>query len=561
MKKVSFTRVVKRFGLPLLFLLAIFGHTAFKKSNHSFEITKGLDIYSAILKEIDLYYVDSIDPEKMTGDALNGMLTKLDPYTSYYTEKEKEAFEVATTGEYAGIGAVIQQRDSFVIIADPYEGRPAQIAGLKAGDVLLQIDSIQLKGMTTEQVSNRLKGKPNTKMVVTIERASEDTILMKEITRKKIAMDPVPYYGMVGDSIGYIYLSSFTEKAANNVREALIDLRDNYGAKSLVLDLRGNPGGLMEDAIEIVNLFVPKGEVVLSTRGKVKQWDRIYKTTKTPIAPDMPLAVMVDHGSASASEIVAGALQDLDRAIIVGNQSFGKGLVQTTRSLPYNTMLKVTTAKYYIPSGRSVQAIDYSHRNADGSVARIPDSLTTAYKTANGRIVKDGGGVKPEIEVEEERTANIVLYLMRDMHIFDFATKYAAQNPTIPPVEEFVVTDEIYNDFKDYVKGQEFTYDKQSEKALKTLQEIAEFEGYMESAKGEFEALEQKLSHNLEKDLDTFRPQIAQILASEIAKRYYYQKGEIKQSLKEDKGLEMAIEKLSNPTEYKALLTPLSNSL
>ncbi len=540
----------------LLLLAMVLCHIAFTNSGHNFKLSQNLEIYNALFKELDMFYVDTIQPDKLTSDAINGMLTKLDPYTQYYTEKESEQFEQMTTGEYGGIGSVIQQRDSIVIISDPYEGRPAQVAGVKAGDIIVMIDTIPMKGKTTSEVSDMLKGQPNTRFTLTLKREGVDSLIVKEIVRKKISMEAVPYFGMLNDSIGYIYLSSFTEKAAKEVTAALKELKEKQGATSLVLDLRGNPGGLLEDAIKIVNLFVPKGETVLSTRGKVRQWDRSYKTTSNPVAPDMPLVVLVDNSSASASEIVSGALQDLDRAVIMGTRTFGKGLVQSTRPLPYNTMLKVTTAKYYIPSGRSIQAIDYSHRNPDGSVGRIPDSLTTVYNTANGREVRDGGGINPDIEIKSERLSNITAYLLRDMMIFDFATTYENEHPTLVPIEEFVVTDTLYDAFKEFVIAKEFTYDRGSEKALKELKEIAEFEGYMESAAEAFALLDEKLKHNLDQDLDTFREDISEMLAAEIVKRYYYQKGEIVEMLKTDKGVERAEELLENLPEYYKVLTP-----
>ena len=439
---------------------------------------------------------------------------------------------------------------------------PAQLAGLKAGDKLIKIDGKSLEGLSSSQVSERLKGVANTVVKVTVERPGTKEPITKEIVRKKIVMNAVPYHGVVSDSIGYIYLTSFTDKAASEVKSALLDLKKNHNIKGLILDLRGNGGGILDEAVQIVNYFVPKGKEVLSTRGKIKQWDRTYKTTQEPIDTTIPLAVLVNSGSASASEIVAGALQDLDRAVIIGERPYGKGLVQSTRSLPYNGTLKVTTAKYYIPSGRLIQAIDYSHRNPDGSVGRIPDSLTTAFKTANGRIVRDGGGINPDIKTRndsiENKKGNIAFYLLNDMLFFDFATDYALKHPSIAPVKDFKLTDQDFEDFKAFVKSKNFTYDKQSEKILKNLKEVAKFEGYLDDATEEFNALEKKLNHNLDKDLNISRSDIEELLSLEIVKRYYYQKGEIIQSLKTDDDSKKAIEILSNQTKYKNILNPVA---
>lgn len=529
--------------------------TGFKDDKRSFEITKNLDVFNTLFKELDLYYVDTIDTEEVVRNGIDAMLSQLDPYTIYIPESEREDFNTMTTGEYGGIGSMILQRGDSVLISDPYEGMPAQINDLRPGDVILSIDGTDMVGKKVSDVSEKLKGQPNTQLVLTIGRKGVESPITKEITRKKIQINSVTYYGIVRDSIGYIYLSSFTDKAAREVKDALLDMKKNHPEmKGLVLDLRNNPGGVMEDAVQIVNFFVPKGVEVLSTKGKIKTWDRTYKTTQDPIDTETPLAVLVNRGSASASEIVAGALQDLDRAVIIGERTFGKGLVQTTRPVSYNGIVKVTIAKYYIPSGRLIQAIDYSHRNPDGSVGRIPDSLTHVFRTANGREVRDGGGISPDFSVNQERSSNLALYLMRDMLFFDFANDYANSHPSIGDIHQFKLTDEDYNAFKKFVIAQDFTYDRQSEKALRELKKIAEFEGYTEDSEGEFAALEAKLSHNLERDLDTFRPELEELLTTEIVKRYYFGKGELIQSLKKDPEFEKADEILSNPALYKQTL-------
>lgn len=528
--------------------------SAGKSDRKDFEISRNLDIFNSLFKELNLFYVDTIDAEKAISNGVNAMLSRLDPYTEYIPEKEKEDFFFSTTGEYAGIGSLIMERDKAVYISEPYEGMPAQLAGLRPGDKIVMIDNDSVAGWRSAAVSERLKGPANTKLKVTVERPGVEGVLTFDIIRKKIQMPAVPYYDVVCDSVGYIYLSSFTDSAADEVKHALQELK-RRGITSLVLDLRSNGGGILEQAVQIVNLFVPKGVEVLSTRGRNKKMDKIYKTTQEPVDEHIPLAVLIDGGTASSSEIVAGALQDLDRAVIVGSRSFGKGLVQSTRPLPYNGMLKVTIARYYIPSGRLIQAIDYSHRNPDGSVARIPDSLTHEFKTAHGRIVRDGGGIKPDVETSFERRGNISYYLMKDFYFFDFATQYAAAHDTIAPAKEFVLPDSVYNNFKAFVKSKNFKYDKQSERILADLKEVAKFEGYFdENTQKQFEALEACLNHNLDRDLETFRDEIGQLLSIEIVKRYYYQKGEIIESIKDDKDLTEACTILNDTQRYSQIL-------
>lgn len=525
-----------------------------KSDRRDFEVSRNLDIFNSLFKELNLFYVDTINAEKAIGDGVNAMLSRLDPYTEYIPEKDKDDFFVSTTGEYAGIGSIIVERDNAVYISEPYEGMPAQLAGLRPGDKIVMIDNDSVKGWKSSSVSERLKGPANTKLRVTVERPGVEGTLSFDITRKKVHMPAVPYYDVVCDSVGYIYLNSFTDSAADEVKRALQDLK-RRGVTSLVLDLRGNGGGILEQAVQIVNLFVPKGVEVLSTRGRNKQMDKIYKTTQEPVDEHIPLAVLIDGGTASSSEIVAGSLQDLDRAVIIGSRSFGKGLVQSTRPLPYNGILKVTIARYYIPSGRLIQAIDYSHRNPDGSVARIPDSLTHEFKTAHGRIVRDGGGIKPDIETSVERRGNISYYLMRDFYFFDYANRYVAQHDTIAPAKEFVLPDSVYNDFKAFVKSKNFKYDKQSERILADLKEVAKFEGYFdENTQKQFEALEASLNHDLDRDLETFRDEIRQLLSIEIVKRYYYQKGEVIESIKNDKDLTEACAVLNDNARYSQIL-------
>ena len=541
----------------LILLLCAFSSTGFAQDDKKdFDVLRNVNIFNSLLRELDRYYVDSINADKMVTNGINAMLSQIDPYTTYIPKSERDDFETMTTGEYGGIGSIIQQKGDSVIISEPYEGMPAQEVGLRPGDVILAIDGESMLEKPTSEVSNKLRGEANTSFVITIGREGVEKPFDVNITRRKITLNPVTYSGMINDSIGYIYLSSFTDKAAREVRSSLVELQKNPDFKGLILDLRNNPGGILEDAVEIVNLFVPKGKTVLETRGKVSNWDRVYKTTQEPIAPDLPLIVMIDQGSASASEIVSGALQDLDRAVIVGDRSFGKGLVQTTRPISYDGLLKVTTSKYYIPSGRLIQEIDYGKRNPDGSIARRPDSLAQVFYTENNRPVKDGGGITPDITVKLEKTPNLILYLMGQQLIFDYANQFAAQNDNIGSIADFKISDSMYDEFKAYVKSKNFTYDRESDKALKHLEKVAEFEGYSEDAAAEFKALAEKLKHNIDRDLDTFRPEIEIFLANEIVRRYYYQKGEIEQSLKDDKALIKAEEILGNKSEYDKILNP-----
>ena len=531
---------------------------SFKGDNRNFQISKNLDIFNSVFKELDLFYVDTIDPEKVISVGIKAMLEQLDPYTVYYPEDQSEDLKMMTTGKYAGIGSVIRfhKKKNHVVIAEPYENMPAAEVGLRAGDVLLEIDGKDLSGKSTSEVSDMLRGEAGTSFMLKVERPGTLQPIEFKITRKNVQTPAVPYYGMMDEQGGYILLSSFTENCSRDVRRALIDLKQK-GATSLVLDLRGNHGGLMGEAVEILNLFLPKGVEVLSTKGKLKQASSVSKTTKEPLDVSMPLAVLVDEESASASEIVAGALQDLDRAVIVGTRTYGKGLVQIIRDLPYSGNLKITTSKYYIPSGRCVQAINYQNRDAIGRPERIPDSLTHVFHTAAGREVRDGGGVTPDIIVKEEKLPTILYYLVNDDVLFDYATDYCLKNPVIATPETFTLSDEDYADFKEQVKKSDFTYDKESEKALKALKEIAGIEGYIEDASPEFEALERKLTHNLERDLDHFSKDIKRLIEDEIIKRNYFQKGAIIQQLKDDSDLKEAIRILADQTAYKKVLAPV----
>lgn len=536
----------------VLIAVAFFG---FKKGDdRNFQIAKNLDIFNAIVKELDMFYVDTIDPNKTIREGIDNMLYSLDPYTVYYPENDQDELEMMVKGSYGGIGSLIRYNPKlqYTVIAEPYEGMPAAESGLKAGDILLEIDGKDLKN--NSDVSTLLRGQVGTSFKLKVQRPGVKEPLEFTIVRRSIQMPTIPYYGIMEGQVGYINLSSFSGTPSKDFKNAFLDLK-KQGATSLVIDLRNNGGGLLDQAVEIVNFFVPRGKTIVTTKGKIKQASNTYKTQREPLDTDIPIAVLVNSGTASSSEILSGSLQDLDRAVIVGNRTYGKGLVQVPRSLPYGGNLKITTSKYYIPSGRCVQAIDYAHRNEDGSVARIPDSLTTVFHTAAGREVRDGGGVSPDVEVKQERLPNILYYLVRDNLIFDYATDFCLKHPVIASAEKFELTDADYTDFKNKVKGADFKYDQQSEKILKTLKEAAEFEGYMKEASAEFKALENKLTHNLDRDLDYFSKDIKEMIAEEIIKRYYYQRGAIIQQLKGDNELDEAVKILTNPERYQQILS------
>ena len=555
MKKLLLFTVILIIGIP-----AFSQNLKPKSSDRYFIINKNIDILTTILKEIDLFYVDSLEVDKVVTKTINSMLSQLDPYTNYITEEDMGDLQFMTTGEYAGIGSIISYKDSSVIINEPYEGLPADKSGLKAGDIILEIDKKDVRNANVQEVSELLKGTPGTTLTIKIKRPSEKKDREVKVTREKITIHPISYSALIDKNIGYMHFGTFTENGAQEVKNTVSDLK-SQGAESIILDLRGNGGGIMEEAVKIVNIFVPKGQEVVSTKGKVKQWDRVLRTTDQPTDSIIPLVVLVDNSSASASEIVAGTLQDLDRAVIIGDRSFGKGLVQTVRELPFGGSLKVTTAKYYTPSGRGIQALDYTHRNPDGSVGRIPDSLSTVFHTANGRVVRDGGGITPDIMLEESKPGTISYYLLMENIIFDFATNWVQKHPTISPVKEFIFSDEEYAEFKKYVKTIDFEYDRISEKTLKSLEEVMEFEGYMKTASNEFKALEKKLTPNLDIDLETFKDEIKSLISSEIVKRYYYKTGAVQESLKTDKIFDKAVEVLKDKVIYKQTLKPMPENM
>lgn len=522
------------------------------------DISRNLDIFNSIYKTLQTTYVDTIDAEKSINTAINAMLQDIDPYTEYIAEKDQEDFMTISTGEFGGIGAYIVQNDKKeTMVSEPQFGTPAQRVGLKAGDVFLTIDGDTVTTIGSDKVRERLRGQAGTDLRVTVRRPYvEDSILTFDITRAKIEIQAVPYYGVVRDSVGYIQLATFNEKTSREVRDALIDLKKDPRVRGIILDLRGNGGGLLESAVQTVGLFVPKGTEVLRTRGRGLTNEKIYKTTSAPVDTKIPLAVLIDGSSASSSEITAGALQDLDRAVIIGNRSYGKGLVQSTRQLPYNGMLKVTIAKYYIPSGRLIQAIDYSRRNPDGSVARIPDSLTNVFHTRIGRPVRDGGGITPDIKIDYPDVNRLTYNIVKDQWDFNFATRYAATHDSVASPETFVVDDEMYDEFKAFIDPEKFEYDKVCEVITGELEKAAKNEGYLnDEVSAQLDALKKSLKHDLNKDLDTHRDQISRYLASEILKRYYFNRGAVIEALRHDPEVAKAVSVLTDQDQYGSILS------
>ncbi|MCH7403056.1 S41 family peptidase [Belliella kenyensis] len=520
------------------------------KNDKLFAIAKNLDIFASLVRELDSYYVDEIDAEELVTVGINAMLEELDPYTEFIPEENSDDFRMLTTGEYGGVGALIGNRTGKNMVLMPYKGFPAQSAGLRIGDEFLKVDTVDVREKETADISRLLKGPANTSVFVQVKRG-QDTISV-DLERKKIVISNVPYYGKLDDNTGYIKLTDFTTNAASDVRKALIDLK-SQGITSLVLDVRDNPGGILKEAVEIVNLFIPKGKEVVSTKGKLESVNVVYKTTKSPLDKDIPLVVLINERSASASEIVAGALQDYDRAVLVGKKTFGKGLVQTTVPLSYNSQIKLTTAKYYIPSGRCIQAIDYSKK--DGEERVVPDSLRNQFKTKNGRVVFDGAGIEPDESVEDRTYAPITYSLVARSLIFDFGNQYFLKNKEIPSPREFKVSDETYNDFVAWLEGKEYDYTTYVEKSIEDLEKYAEKEKYFDEIKDQIQSLKKKVTHSKEQDLQTFKSEIKEAIKDELISRYYYQEGVIEASLSEDLAVKQSLDILSNSNKINTLLS------
>lgn len=554
----------KLFIVFCLWILA-FGGAAVAQNNsdkdHNFKVAKNLETFSAIYKYLDLMYVDTLNADEVVGNGINYMLHSLDPYTVYYPEDKVKDLDLMISGKYAGIGAVIRYNFAIknTIIDQPYENMPASEAGLKKGDIILAIGDSSMVGKDVSYVSNRLRGDAGSRFVLTIKRPSTGKKMKFKITRRSIQLPAVPYYGLQDDGVGYLNLNSFTTDCSKDVRRAFLDMK-KQGMKSLVLDLRNNGGGSLQEAINIVNMFVPKGITLVKTIGKIERANKEYKTTVEPIDTIMPIVVLVNDETASASEITSGSLQDLDRAVILGTRTYGKGLVQVSMDLPYNANLKLTTSKYYIPSGRCIQAINYKHSNG-GYTEHVPDSLTHVFYTADGREVRDGGGVKPDIEVQPDSLPNIAFYLTssgRDSSevMLNWELKYLSTHPTIAPAKNFVISDADYADFKQAVLKSGFKYDRESKKYLEGLVKLARFEGYYDDAKLEFDALEKKLNHNIAKDLDYNKQTLKQLLTSDLVSAYYYQRGSMENSLQFDKQWKRAVELLKDSAAYKKILQP-----
>ncbi|MFV0390655.1 MAG: S41 family peptidase [Paludibacteraceae bacterium] len=532
----------------LFLLLFIFStNIEAQKEEKYFSINKNLSVFNSILRELNTYYVDTLNYDKLVQTGIGSMLSSLDPYTVYMPEEMNDDLKMMTTGEYAGIGALIMQKDDKVIISEPYEGMPAQKNDLRAGDVILEVDGVSAVGKSTSNVSEMLKGKNGTEITVKVERYNERKPVVKKFLRENIQFNPIIYSAVLDNGTGYLMLNDFTDKAANEFKRVVTNLVKAYNISSLIIDVRNNPGGIVDEAVQIMGYFVPKGTRIVSTKGRSIESVHVYRTPAEPIFPDMKVAVLVNRGSASASEILAGAMQDLDRGVVVGERTFGKGLVQNVRPVGYGGHVKVTIAKYYTPSGRCVQALDYSHRNEDGSVGRIPDSLTTEFKTTKGRIVRDGGGILPDSITTDSRKLNVAYYILLQNHYFDYATRYAQKHKKIATPDKFNLTDEEFNDFVNYLLNEKkFTYTTQTEGYYKQLLEVAKYEGFDELAKIEFDALKAKLTPNVEQNIRENRKEIEEMLTVEILQRYYYQRGQVQYMLRDDNDLKAALKLLTS---------------
>ena len=548
------TKTFLRSSLIGIFFLLFISLNLKAQNENNFEISKNLEIFISMYNELNKSYVDEINPGELMVGGIESMLETLDPYTVYIPESQIEDYRMITTGQYGGIGSLIHKNGDYVIISEPYEGYPAQTTGLKAGDRVISINGENMVGKPSDEVSKFLKGQPGTSIKISVERDNAESPLDFEITRQNITIKDIPYYGMLNKNIGYIKLSGFTQQAGNKVKDAYVELKNNNPLKGVILDLRNNGGGLLGEAVNITNIFVDKGALVVSTKGRLKDKNQDHYTRFNGIDPKIPLIVLINAHSASASEIVAGAIQDLDRGVILGQRSFGKGLVQNVIPLSYNSQMKITVAKYYIPSGRCIQAIDYSMKDEDGYYSKIPDSLVNEFKTKNGRLVYDGGGIEPDIKMSPRRYSRIITSLFTKYLIFDFATKFAIENPEIPQAEDFIITDEIYQDFVDFLADKDYDYTTACEEKLNELKETSEAEGTYEAIAEQYELLHKAMMHNKEEDLVTYKDEISELLKLEIVSRYYYQEGKIRASLHDDPEINRAIKVLEDPAIYQSVL-------
>ena len=539
----------------VIVVFVVSSFAAINSTTNYFEISKNLDIFASVYREVNTYYVDEVDAGKLMKRGIDEMLNSLDPYTNFFSESEVEDFRFQVTGLYGGIGAQIGNKGDYVVVTDPYENYPAQKEDLRAGDIIIEIDGKSTKGKNTSEISKLLKGQAGTKVKLTIKREDEGE-LTKTLTRQEIHINNVPYFGMVNDNTGYIRLATFTNDAGKEVKDALVELKKNPSLKSVILDVRGNPGGLLHEAVNIVNVFIPQGQEVVSTKGKVKEWEKSYKTLNPPVDIEIPLVVLTNRSSASASEIVSGSIQDLDRGVVIGLKTFGKGLVQSTRPLSYNTQVKITTAKYYTPSGRCIQALNYSHRNEDGSVGAVPDSLKKEFKTKNGRKVFDGGGVDPEIFVVHTPYSKLAESLLSKQLIFDFATTYRIKHDKIVSSKEFHISDVDFEEFKKNISGKEYDYMTASERSLEDFKKKAEEEKYFSAVKDQFESLKHNLQHDKKADLEKNKKEIMDLLDKEIASRYYFQKARYEASFDSDEDIQESLKLFADMNRYQSLLKP-----
>jgi carboxyl-terminal processing protease len=544
---------LKKIGI-IVVLLTLPGLFMFKTADNYFEISKNLQIMSSVVHEVNTYYVDDVEPAKLLRTGIDAMLKSLDPYTDFYSESEIEDYRFMTTGQYGGVGATISKKGDDVMIAEPYEGWPAQKADLRAGDVLVEVDGKAVKGKSTDDVSKLLKGSPNTELKVVIRRLGVDGLITKTLIRQEIKVKNVSYYGMINDKIGYIKYTGFRQNSADEVRTALKDLEKNNKIEGLVFDLRGNPGGLLDEAIKTVNVFEDKGQLVVFTKGKMEEWNHQYSTEGDPVDTRIPVVVLVDGGSASAAEIVSGSLQDLDRAIVVGANSYGKGLVQTTRPLPYNTQMKITTSKYYIPSGRCIQKIDYAKKDDEGNAYHLPDSLKRAFKTKDGRVVYDGTGIKPDVSLPRKKYADVIVSLGQKQLLFDFATLYRSKHENIAAANKFHLTDGDFNDFLTFLKDKEYEYNTKTEETLKNLEKTSKDDKYYAALESDFKDMEQKLKADKREDVNKYKDDIMQLLEAEISSRYYYEAGRLQSSFSHDQDVQEALKLFNDPTEFHQIL-------
>ncbi len=540
--------------LVFIFGSMVTGAWAQAPNQQGFEIMKNLDIYSNLIKELNQDYVDEINPGELTQTGIEAMLESLDPYTNFIPESQVEDYKFITTGQYGGIGSLIHQQGEYIMISEPYEGSPSDKAGLKAGDKILEVNGKQAKGKSYDDVSAILKGQAGTPVTILIQREGESKPFEKTITRENIKIDNIPYYGMVDPTTGFIRLTGFTQNAAKEVKQAYLKLKEGNDLQGIIIDLRGNGGGLLNEAVDIANIFVERGLEIVSTKGKLADKNRSHLTMSPPVDLSIPVVVLVDRSSASASEILAGSLQDLDRAVIIGQRSFGKGLVQNVVPLSYNAQMKITVAKYYIPSGRCIQAIDYEHKKKDGSFGKIPDSLIRAFKTKIGRTVYDGGGINPDVIIKPRQFSNLALALYGKYLVFDYATKFAREHATIPPADVFEITDTIYNDFINFIQGKDYSYKTKSERALEELKTVALKENYFDSIKGEYDHLYSRMELDKQGDMKKHKDEVKELLKMEIVTRYYYQKGKVVSALKNDPGLADAIAMIKDKEKYTGIL-------